>query len=296
MARRLAAALTLALLAAAPWASPARAQTLQRLTVESFTLSADTSKPEIEVPFHLVVSLTVKERVAGIDNLELPILAELELLGDERRTVARSSGTQYRETITVVAHHTGAVTIAPATLQAIDARDGRPKQYFTNALTLQVTGGKLEPFEEGQSLAAAAAALAIRVALWTLGILCAIAVLVLALRRRRAPPPAPAPPAPVAPAVPLPSHRSRREELGDALSVLRADPVRPTAVAVRAAVWRMVGGTDGETLADVLQRSGASDPRIRDVLRALERAAFTYDADLQAAIAGACTALERYLA
>ena len=43
------------------------------------------------MPFHLIVTLRVRERVTRIDNLELPLLAELELLGDERETQSGSA-------------------------------------------------------------------------------------------------------------------------------------------------------------------------------------------------------------
>ncbi len=82
----------------------------------------------------------MRERVAQITNLNLPLLADVELLGDERQTLSGRDGTQYREAITVVAHHAGSLAIAPATLQAIDARDGKPKQWYTNGLTLYVGG------------------------------------------------------------------------------------------------------------------------------------------------------------
>ncbi|MGA7094228.1 MAG: hypothetical protein WBX23_09360, partial [Candidatus Cybelea sp.] len=140
MVRRALAGLVAALCFVAPF-SVAGAQSLQRLTVESFVLSSDTAAPKIDTPFHLTVTLRVRERVARIDNLDLPILAQLELLGDERETASGPRGTLYRESITVVAHDGGALTIAPATFQAIDARDGKPKQWFTNELRLRVMGG-----------------------------------------------------------------------------------------------------------------------------------------------------------
>jgi hypothetical protein len=276
-----------------------RATSLQRLTVTSFTLSADTLSPQIEVPFRLMVSLHVREAVPEIDNLNLPILAELELQGDERQTRAGPGGTDYIETIEVIAHHTGDISIAPATLQAIDARDGKPKQYSTNPLTLHVVGGALEPLQQGGSFAAAALALALRVLEWLVAITVVIIAVVWLFRRRRRtpPPPPPAPAAPMPVAVPVARPvRSLREQLQDALTVLRAERTRAAAVRVRSAVWGMVGASDGETLADVLQRPQANDPRMRDLLRALERAAFTYDDDLTAAIGDACDALERYLA
>ena len=54
-----------------------------------------------------MLTLRVRERVGEIQNINLPILAELELLGDERETASRQHGTFYRETITVVAHDPG---------------------------------------------------------------------------------------------------------------------------------------------------------------------------------------------
>ena len=113
---------------------------MQRLTVTQLTLAADTSTPRIEVPFHLIVTAHVRERISELDNLDLPILAELELLGDEHTMVAERGGSTYRETIAVVAHHSGAITIAPVTLDAIDARTGKPTRFSSNTLTLRVAG------------------------------------------------------------------------------------------------------------------------------------------------------------
>ena len=137
MVRRAAAPLALLVLFAAVSAG-APAQALQRLAVTSFALSTDTASPAIDVPFHLVLRLRVRQHVARIENLDLPILAQLELLGDMRETVSNAGGTEYRETITVVAHASGTVAVAPATLQAVDARDGRAKEWYTNGLTLRV--------------------------------------------------------------------------------------------------------------------------------------------------------------
>ena len=127
------------------------------------------------------------------------------------------------------------------------------------------------------------------------GIAIVVGLVVLIARRR--PKPAPIPmPAPVTPPPPPPVVvvRSRRQEIEDALTVLRAERTRVAAVRVRTAVWRMVGASEGETLADVLRRPQTNDPVQRRLLIALERSAFTYDDDLRAAIDDACAALERY--
>ena len=270
-------------------AGAAGAQALQKLTVQSFELSSDTAQPALEVPFHLIVRVHVLQRVSAIDDIELPILAELELLGDERRVTASASGTDYVETISVVAHHTGTIAIAPVTLQAIDARDGRPKQYFSNALTLHVAGGSLEPMATGEDVAVRILRLFAWTALWIGGVTCVVTVLALAFFHRPAKP-LPSQPAAAPPAAQTP--RSRREQFADALTVLRAERTRGAAVRVRTAVWRMIGASEGETLADVLRRSDAADPQMRVLLRSLERAAFTYDDDLPAAVEDACASLE----
>lgn len=273
------------------------AQTLQKLTVQSFDLSSDTAGPKVEVPFHLIVRVHVRERVAStaFDNLVLPILAELELRGDERQVRTSPSGTDYTETIAVVAHHTGRIAIAPATLQAIDARDGRAKQYSSNPLSVDVGGGSLDPFAGSKHFLQAAIHWFVRTALWAGGIICVVALVALIFHHRpperaaltpQAPAPAPAPTKPP---------RSRRDRLSDALIVLRAERNRSAAVRVRSAVWRMIGASDGETLADVLQRPDATDARLHSLLRSLERAAFTYDADLSPAIDDACANLEAML-
>ncbi len=267
-------------------------QSLARLTVQSFTLSADTAHPRVDVPFRLILTLRVRERLTAVANLELPMLAQLDLLGDERTTVAGPRGTQYRETITVVAHSTGTIAIAPATLQAIDAHDGKPKQWFSNGLSVGVLGAP--PLRRGGAALLRLFGAAVRVLFWVLGIAAILAILamVVAVLGRR---PRRAQPAPLsAPmASPPPLERSRREELTDALTVLRAERTRSAALAVRNAVWRMLGARSGATLGDVLGRRESGDPTMRELLIALERSAFTYDEDVPAAIDDACAALER---
>jgi membrane protein implicated in regulation of membrane protease activity len=294
MARRAAAKLALFICLATAAFAVARSQMLQRLSVQSFDLSADAATPRVGVPFHLVVTLRVRERVAEIENLNLPILAQLELLGDERETSSGPRGTLYRETITVVAHDPGSMGIAPATLQAIDARDGKAKEWYSNGLALSVAGTGSQMLRNGgqTALAGALAALAFVTWLfaWVLGIgFVAACVLVIVRRRTRAAPIAASP----APEEPL--QRSQRDQAGDALTVLRAQRTRGAAVAVRAAIWRMAGAADGETLGDVLRRPDVRDATLRRLLVALERAAFTYDDDLAAAIDDACVELENYV-
>ncbi len=287
MVSRVAAALVVAVAGTAA-ALPAPAQSLQRLTVRSFVLSSDTLAPRADAPFHLTLSLHVREPVAEIRNVDLPMLAELELLGDERQTNAGPQGALYQETITLVAHQSGEIVISPATLEAIDARDGRAKEWSSNGLTLHVRGEPHAAVEEALAATLSIARVGFSVMLWAAGAVAIAFVLAGVIRRR---PPA----ADALPVATVGEPRSTADDLADALASLRATPTRATALAVRAIVWRMMGAEDGETLDDVLVRPQTSAPDIRALLVALERAAFTYESDLGAAIAGACAALERTL-
>jgi hypothetical protein len=285
---RRAGALALILVAGVTLA-PLRAQSLQRLTVTQLTLSADTTTPHIEVPFHLIVTARVRERITELDNLDLPILAELELLGSERTTVASRGGSTYREIITVVAHHSGAITIAPVTLDATDARNGKNFRYSSNSLTLHVAGPEAAIAAAGdawQGLRTLLSAL-VRLALILAGLV-GIVFLVATLVRRR---PAPLPVVTLAP--PTPVVRDSQTSLREALTVLQRDRTRAGAMRARHIVRAMVGATDAETLADVLRRPLATDPEVRNLLRALERAGFTHDADVPPAVAAAVAQLER---
>jgi hypothetical protein len=286
-------ALALAVAAALAAIAHAQAQSLARLTVQSFGLSADTTKPKIDVPFHLILILRVRERVSQVANLDLPILAELELLGDERATTSAPRGTQYRETVTVVAHRAGAIAIGPATLAAVDARDGKPKQWYTNGLTLQVAGAGPQVLRSGAQLLRRAAVALVWLVAWVAGAGCVAIAAIWIFRRSRRTTPVTVVPAP--PPAPLAVERSRRAQAEDALTVLRAERSRSAAVAVRAAIWRMAGASDGETLGDVLRRPDTSEETMRQLLIALERSAFTYDDDLAPAIDDTCFALERYI-
>ena len=261
---------------------------LQHLTVTQLSLSADTPSPKLEVPFNLIVTGHVRERIARFENVDLPILSDVELLGDSQAVVADSSGTTYRETIHVVAHHTGKITIPPVTLDAIDARDGKPKRYSSNALTIDVQGGGLAatPFAVQFRIPwfLTPSALAVE-----LGVIAAI--LVLWLIFKKSPVEAPVPAAVIAQQLPRPV-QTRESRLRDALTALRVERTRSMVVRIRHIAREMVGADDAETLADVIARPQADEP-MRALLRVLERAAFTHDADFQPAVDAVVAQLER---
>lgn len=263
----------------------ASAQSLQRLTVTQLTLSASTLTPRVEVPFDLIVTAHVRERVTRLENLDLPILAEVELLGDEQSVVSDAGGSSYTERIRVVAHHSGTITIAPVTLDAVDARDGKPKRYSSNALTLHVVAAGLTG--PGSSALGSDAWPKLLRALQTfffIALLIVAAVIVVLILRARARRPAARPVAPPPAPAPVPPPPSASERLRAAADALRREPSRANVLHVRTIARAMVGANDEETLEDVLRRTPAHDVRERSLLRALERAAFTYETDFQAAV------------
>jgi hypothetical protein len=284
--------------AVAFFCAPAPAQTLQRLTVTSFALSADTAKPTTGVPFHVFVTLHVRENVPSIEEIELPSLAALEVLGDERKVASGPGGTSYRETISLVAHNAGTIHIAPATLDAIDARDGKPKRYSTNDLTLDVAGTNGAPASPapGSSGLHDFDGAIVTLMIWIFGIVVptvtALLLVLWLVTRPRAPVPAPAVAAvsvPEPPPVP-------RDVLGEARAEFAAAPSRATAARVREAARQVAGAAEKETLSDLDRRVAPARPRLADLLAAAERATFTYDADLTAALESLRIALERYTA
>lgn len=233
-------------------------------------LAADTARPKLDAPFSVTLSIRVVGNAGPLQNVYLPTFIGPEELGDVREQSSGPSGTLYRETLRLVAHTRGPLTITPGYLDAIDARDGKPKRFLSNDLHLNVEAGP----PVSQLLFA-------RSLEWAIGAIALLAALVL-LRRRFAPaavqiardePPAPAPFLPAAPS-----------ELDDALSQLRARRDRQSVMRVRRALWRIAGADDGCTLNDVLRKPQAIDAHLRRLLVGIERAAFVEDGRLGAAI------------
>jgi hypothetical protein len=252
-----------------------QAQQLARLHVLSFTLTTDTPRPKIEVPFNVTLTIRLRENVTGtLDNVILPAFSGAEELGDERVLSSGPNGTIYRETLRLVAHASGPLIIGSAYLDAIDARDGKPKRFISNDLHLQVEGVPLFDFW-GPVRAI------FRTLVELVLIAAAIFVVVTLFRRRPAPVVVPAPePAPQTVAVPASPEEILRLRLED----LRVRRDRASVLQVRAALWSIIGAHDGETLADVLRHPKAQDSRTHSLLLLVERAAFIEDARLSEAI------------
>ncbi|MDQ2908002.1 MAG: BatD family protein [Candidatus Eremiobacteraeota bacterium] len=249
----------------------AGAQNLRTLHVRDFAMSVDRAVVPVGEVFHLTIRARVAEPVGSLDEIALPNLAAFEELGDERRCATASAATECSETLTLEALTAGDVTIAPASLDAVDGRNGRPSRFITNTVALRIVGTRL-----GTALQASfgrairlTARIAILVALLAAATL-AFAWIRLRSERKR---PSVAPPLPSAPNAPHEDFGVRLRELVQALT---REPTRARAVALRAALRENAGAREDETLADLRQR-GALDGTSGAALAAVERASFCED-------------------
>ena len=248
---------------------------LQRLHVLSFSLGASTAAPNVEQPFDVTITVRTAEPLRQMTNLFLPSLDGAEEIGDEHALTSAPGGSTYRETLRVVAHASGALDITPAYLDAIDARDGKAKRFISNPLHVTVAG-PLAP-EDGD------AGVVLWVWIYAVAFLSGLTLLgFMLVRANRKPQPAPAP---VAPFVPAPDATLTPDaELHAALARLRDDRTRANVLRVRDALWRLIGAPAGATLRDVLTIPATADPRTREMLQRVERAAFIEESHVQEAI------------
>lgn len=249
--------------------------------MRSFTLTSDTAHAQIEQPFHVTLTITLAENVSHVDNVFLPTFFGAEEVGDVEQIVHGARGTTYRETLGLVAHRSGTLSITSAYLDAIDARDGKSKRFISNTLEIPVGAGPISALRT-------AARTAFLVAIGMLGVV-AIFALAGIIRRRAVRPPVEEPsrtyrepPAQAA----QPPTRGPREEFEDAMEALRSHRDRDRVLAVREKLWRLAGGCTGETLSDVLARPPARNEEMRRMLMTVERATFVEEAELQASIDG----------
>lgn len=238
------------------------------------TLTSDTPHPQLDVPFNVTVAIQVKENVPVLQNVYLPTFFGPEELGDVRTYAHGPGGTLYRETLTLEAHARGPVRITPAYMDAVDARDRKPKRFFSNALTLVVEGGALTDFW-------APVRAILTLLIYALLISAAVFVVAVMFARRRRSVPEPVTEAPTLEQVPVDPQPEKA--LASAVAELRERRNRACVLEVRAALWRGAGAGEGETLADVLARSRAAGD-LRRVLIDAERAAFIEESRLPHAI------------
>jgi hypothetical protein len=265
--------LALVLLLAAPL-GVASAQQLARLHVQSVSLTSDTLRPKVNEPYTVTLTIHVRDNVKGpFANVLLPAFIGPEELGDERVVSHGPGGTVYSESLRLVSRARGPVAIGSAYLDAIDARDGKPKRFISNDLHLYVEGGP--------ALDLWRPVLAVLRGMLELVLVAAATFVVVTVFRRRRPPTVFEPTLSVQPAMPAPTPQ---DMLRLELAALEAKRDRQSVLRVRTVLWEIIGAHPGETLGDVLRRPPAQEPRTRRLLTLVERAAFIEDARLPQAI------------
>jgi hypothetical protein len=267
--------------------SVAGAQTLMRLHVRSLVLSADPQRLKVGDTLRLVMRAHVDERVARLDNVTLPDLSGFMVLGDERRCVPARRGTDCIETIGLSPTVAGTRTIAPVTLDAIDAKTGRPSRFASNPVRVSVVAGANMAAPSAVSAQLGGAR---RVALIVALIAAAIGALVWGFARVRS---RPTPPKPVpAPVIELPASADETARLEDLLATLEGAPTRANVLAVRSCLRERIGARENETLVDLVKRDVVrpGDP-LSEALPQIERAAFVEDREVADAIGEALPSL-----
>jgi hypothetical protein len=275
VARRARVAALAVAVAYAELAAFASAQTYETLHVRRFTMSVDRTTVEVGEPFHLSIAAHVDEPVTQLDNLTLPDLSGFDSLGDERRCVATSAGSDCVETLTLAATVAGVRTIAGATLDAIDARTGKPSRFTSDPVTVTVTGTAfLDPLRGLVSGLLFAAVRAFLIVIFVAAFAFAV-VWSISMWRKPAPRPrvAVSPRVPPAAPAPPPDPNAALRALADALA---HEPTRANALRLRQAMRATMDARDDETFGDLARRGAAEPPRLA-ALGAVERAAFCED-------------------
>jgi hypothetical protein len=238
---------------------PVAAQGLRTLHVDDLSMHADRTVLPVGADFHLTIHARVRERVTALDELVVPEVGTMHLLGDERHVRHGPAGTDVDETLTLEPVDAGSFVVPGAYLDAIDARTGKPTRFTANGVRIVVGtasgGGGIR-----------------RIALVLLGLLIAamgvlLARRTLANRTRRA-----ALPAEPAATIEPPQTRPPRELVRDAFAAYRRAPSRSALAQLRGALFVAAGSAPGATVRDAAALT--ADAGLRAALRDADAATF----------------------
>jgi len=264
------------------------------LHVRKFEMRVDRAQPRVGESFHLTIELRTVEPKTNCNNVMLPDFYGLDSLGDERRTYTGADGTDCTEVVTLSPTAPGVRTIAPATLDAMDATTSRPSRFSTNSVTIEALHAPLRTETIVwntliQMLKAAVVAIlgvaVLIVGYWALRRVLPGLGAVRRIEPREIPPDHPGPHA-----API----DEGERWNAVIAKLSAQPTRQSVLAVRVLLRDLARARDDEAFGELLARVAANtDPRILDVMRAIERAAFIDDEHLGEAVRDAIRALKQ---
>lgn len=224
-------------------------------------MRADRTAVPIGADVHLTIHARVRERVAALDELIVPEVGTMHLLGDERRVRQGPGFTDIDETLTLEPVEAGTTLIPGAYLDAVDGRTGKPTRFTTNGVRITVAAAA----GQGDGMLR-------RVAFVLLGLLLATMGIVLAARtlQRRSPQAravaAARDPLPAVPAL------SPREAVREAFATYRRAPSRAALGRLRAALFAAAGTRPGCTARDAA--TATADAQLIVALREAEAAMF----------------------
>jgi hypothetical protein len=254
------------------------AQAMRTLHVSALSMRADRTHLRVGDVFHLVIQARVRENIATLDELVVPDVVAMQLLGDERRAAHDAGGTDIIETLTLEATMRGRYTFAPAHLDVIDPHELRPKRFSADrAVTVVVAGPPLMVRVDGWALGRSLATLLAALVAFA-GVTLALMGRVRARRERTLVADvtlcfSKGPPSRAAPSRAPPERSTPRERVAEALRVYRRLPAAPALEKLRAALFGAAGAPPHATARDALVALGRNDA-LRDALLAAERTAF----------------------
>jgi hypothetical protein len=242
------------------------AQDLPRLHITALGLHADQRVVRPGQSFHVTVHVHVREKRDRLDELVLPALTNAVDLGDERKRVPATDGTDFYETLTVAASTVGVASFSPAYIDAIDPATGRGMRYSSQPLTVRVSTGTTVADADSGALMRLLRRAVLAIVAGVVVLAVAIFALVRLMRpRRKAAPP---PPAPLRKAIPP------GDPLRAAVAAYRAHGDDASLDVLRNVLFMRAGAAPGATFADALRALGSRDPQLARVMAVAERARF----------------------
>lgn len=252
--------------------APQPALALRTLHVDALGMRADRTQLRVGEVFHLAIHARVREPVTALDELVIPDVGTMQILGDERHVSSSVNGTDIVETLTLEPREAGTFTFSGAYVDAIDARTHKPSRFTANPVRVVVSGGPVVIESPAGTTFVVwhrwdVIRLIVGVMLGGTALVVAAALAVMMARTRRAAP-LPMPIVVPPPAAP----RTPRDAVAAALRTYRTAPSHDALMGLRGALFTAAGVGTGATLRDAL--AAGSDATLRPALVAAERAAF----------------------
>ncbi len=252
-------------------AAAAQAQGLPRLHITALGLHSDQRVVRPGQTFHVTVHVHVREKRDRLDELVLPSLTNAVDLGDERKRVPATDGTDFYETLTVAASTLGTASFTPAYIDAIDPATGHGMRYSSQPLNVRVAdvvpAPKATPGYD--MLRSFVPVMAVGFVILGIGAVVLFAGgMIVALINLRHPGFA------TKPLFTQPSSERKTDVLREASAAYRARGDDASLDVLRNVLFARAGAPPGATFSDALRVLGSRDPHLARLMAVAERARF----------------------